>query len=56
VRFFDRKTNGCFTVDVSPSRLETRFRAISDRRDRAATVATLKSFAVEDGRPGVQLA
>jgi alkaline phosphatase D len=56
VRYFDQTTNGYFTVDVSPSRLETRFRAISDRRDRAATVVTLKSFVVENGRPGVQLA
>ena len=56
VRFLDQKTNGYVTVDVTPSRLETRFRAISDRRDKAATVRTLKTFAVEDGRPGVQLA
>jgi len=56
VRYFDRTTNGYIVADVTAARMETRFRAISDRRDPAATVTTLASFVVEDGRPGVQTA
>jgi hypothetical protein len=35
--------------------METRFRTISDRMQADTTVSTLKAFAVEDGRPGVNL-
>ncbi|MFI5400837.1 MAG: alkaline phosphatase D family protein [SAR324 cluster bacterium] len=53
VRFFDSRVRGYVAVDVSPERLTARFRAISDRRDPQATVATLRTFVVEDGRTGL---
>ncbi len=55
VIFSDCNTNGYATVKVTPQRLETQFRAISNRFDRETTVSTLKAFAVEDGRPGVNV-
>jgi len=54
VKFFDSRPRGYVSVDLTPERMETRFRAISDRRDPQATVSTLKRFVVEDGRPGAQ--
>lgn len=52
VKFFDSRQRGYVSVSLSALQMETRFRAISDRRDPAATVATLKTFTVEDGRAG----
>jgi len=52
VKFFDARPRGYSMVDVTPERMTTRFRAISDRADPNATVSTLKTFAVENGRPG----
>lgn len=56
VRFVDLETNGYASLILTREAIETRFQAISDRRDPAATVRTLQRFAVEAGRPGVQLA
>ncbi len=55
-RFFDARSRGYMTLELDPSRMQTRYRAISDRRDPQATVSTLASWAVEDGRPGAQQA
>ena len=52
VKYFESRAHGHVSVDVTPTRMETRFRAISDRRDPKATVSTLKAFVVEDGRTG----
>ena len=51
IRFFDSRVRGYGTVELTAERLTARFRAISDRRDPHATVATLRTFVVEDGRP-----
>lgn len=56
VRFVDLKTNGYATLTLTHDAIETRFQAISDRKDPRASVRTLQRFTVEDGRPGVQLA
>jgi len=56
VKFVDVTTNGYVTLDISPARIETRFQALSDKRDPQASVRTLQKFTVEDGRPGVNLA
>ncbi len=56
VRFVDLQTNGYATLALTHKSIETRFQAISDRKDPAATVRTLQKFAVEAGRPGVELA
>ena len=56
VRYFESRAHGYVSVDVTPGRMETRFQAISDRRDPAATVRTLQRFVVEDGKAGAVLA
>jgi alkaline phosphatase D len=54
VRYFESRKRGYVSVDLAPARMEVAFRAISQVRDPLADVATLRRFAVEDGRPGVQ--
>ena len=53
VRFVNLRAQGYVSVDLSQSRMETTFKAISDRRDKMAGLSTLARFVVEDGRPGV---
>jgi len=53
VRFVDVTRQGYVSVDLTAARMETSFRAISERRDPDATVSTLKRFVVEDGKPGL---
>jgi alkaline phosphatase D len=55
VRFVDLETNGYASMTLSHAGIETRFQAISDRKDPKAGVRTLQRFAVEAGRPGVHL-
>ena len=52
IKFFDSRVRGYGLVDVTPAQLTTRFRAISDRTDPKATVSTLKTFVVENGKAG----
>jgi len=52
VRYVESRHRGYIAVDLTRDRMETRFQVISDRRDPEATVATLKRFVVESGRPG----
>jgi alkaline phosphatase D len=52
VRYFESRRRGYVAVDLWRDRMDTRFQAISDRRDPKATVATLKRFAVESGKTG----
>ncbi len=52
IHFFDSRKRGYVSVDLRPQRMAVAYQAISDVRDRDATVATLRRFAVEDGRPG----
>ncbi|WDU65765.1 alkaline phosphatase D family protein [Pseudomonas poae] len=52
VRFFDSRQRGYVSVELEASRMLTHLRVISDPRDPAATVSTLKSFVVEPGRAG----
>jgi alkaline phosphatase D len=53
VRFVDLKSKGYVSVELSPQQMHASFRAISDRRDPAATISTLARLVVEDGRPGL---
>jgi len=55
VRYFESRRRGYVSVDLSRNRMTTRFRAISDVRKADASVTTLKSFTVEDGRAGAVL-
>lgn len=52
VRHFESRQRGYVSVELTPERLTTRFRTVSDVRDPKATVSTLRSFVVESGRPG----
>ena len=53
VRFFESRKRGYVSVDVDAKQMTTRLRIVSDAADPKATVSTLKTFAVENGRPGV---
>ncbi len=53
VRFFESRKRGYVSVDVDAKQMTTRLRVISDVTDPKTSVSTLKTFAVENGRPGV---
>ncbi|MXV13612.1 alkaline phosphatase, partial [Xanthomonas sp. LMG 8992] len=42
VHYVDGQTRGYVSVTLTPGRMETRLQGISDRRDRNATVSTIK--------------
>ncbi|KAB7763711.1 alkaline phosphatase D family protein [Xanthomonas maliensis] len=52
VHYVEGETRGYVSVTLSADKMETRLQGISDRRDRQASVSTLKRFVVEDGRAG----
>jgi alkaline phosphatase D len=52
VHFFDSRPRGYAFVELTPARMTTHLRALSDVRDPRATVSTLRSYVVESGRPG----
>jgi alkaline phosphatase D len=52
VRFFESRFRGYACADITRGAMTTRFRVVSDVSMPDATVSTLKTFAVEDGRPG----
>lgn len=54
VRFFDKSVRGYVCADITSAQTSVRFQAISDRTDPNATVRTVRAFAVENGRAGVQ--
>jgi alkaline phosphatase D len=52
VRFFESRFRGYAIADITHAAMTTRFRVVSDVTVPDAIVSTLKTFAVEDGRPG----
>ena len=52
VRYFETRMRGYVSVDLTRERMETRFRSVSDITDPQATVSTLKTYVIENGRPG----
>ena len=56
VRYFESRKRGYMSVDLSPARMTTRFRAIADAHDPHTSVSTLQTFVLEDGRPGARIA
>lgn len=54
VKFFDARSRGYVCCDLTPARLDLRFRAIDDVRNPAASVSTLAAFAVESGAARIQ--
>jgi alkaline phosphatase D len=53
VRFFESRKRGYVSVDVDSRQMLTQLRVISDVTDPKASVSTLKTFVVENGKPGV---
>ncbi len=53
---FRNSNRGYVRCEVTPSRWQADYRVVSTVRSRNATLTTLASFVVEDGRPGVQRA
>ena len=53
VRYFESRRRGYTSVDLTRNRMTTRFRNVSDVHKPDATIATLKSFVIEDGKTGV---
>lgn len=53
VRYFESRKRGYTMLDIDAKTITARFRALADVTDPATEVATLKSFVVEDGRPGI---
>ncbi len=52
VKFFDNRVRGYVSMELTKDRCTSRYQAVSDVTDPKATVSTLKSFVVENGRPG----
>jgi alkaline phosphatase D len=53
IRFFESRQRGYVSVDVNAKQMTARMRVISDVADPKASISTLKTFAVENGKPGV---
>jgi alkaline phosphatase D len=53
IRFFESRQRGYVSVDVEAKQMTARMRVVSDVADPKAAVSTLKTFAVENGKPGV---
>jgi len=53
VHFFESRRRGYVCVDLQRAHMQVRMRAVSDAHDPKADISTLKTFAVEGGRPGV---
>jgi alkaline phosphatase D len=53
VHFFDSRKRGYVSVDLDRNRMNVRMQVVSDAHDPNATISTLKTFAVENGKPGV---
>lgn len=56
VRFCDKSVRGYVSVEITPTKILTKFQALEDPRDPKSAVHTLKSFVVEANKPGVVIA
>ncbi len=54
IRYATGERRGYVRFEITPRRLTADLRAIGDARDRTTGIETLKTFVVEDGRPGPQ--
>jgi alkaline phosphatase D len=55
VRFFESRKRGYVMVDLTRETMTTKFQTISDVTDPNATLSTLKTFTIEDGRAGAMV-
>jgi len=56
VHFFESRRRGYVCVDLERAHMLVQMRVISDAHDPNAAISTLKTFAVESGKPGVAAA
>lgn len=54
VRFCDSRQRGYMLLDIDRQKLTAHFRTVSDVTDPKASLATLRSFVLENGRLGLQ--
>jgi alkaline phosphatase D len=54
VRFFESRLRGHVSVELTHRRMVTRFQTVTDVRNPNSSISTLRTFVVEDGRPGAQ--
>lgn len=52
IRFFDSRVRGYMAIDITREQVTTRNRAVSDVRDPQASISTLNTWVVQNGRPG----
>ncbi len=53
IKFAHSEKRGYVCLEITPQRCEAHLRAIDNEKKRSSSVATLASFVVENGRPGV---
>jgi len=53
IHFFESRRRGYVCVDLERAHMQVRMRVVSDATDPKADIATLRTFAVEGGHPGV---
>ena len=53
VHFFESRKRGYVSVDLDRKVMAVRMRVVSDSHDPNADISTLKTFAVENGKPGI---
>ena len=56
VHFFESRRRGYVSVDIARAGMQARMKNVSDVKDPKADITTLRTFAVEGGRPGVATA
>jgi alkaline phosphatase D len=56
VCFFESRKRGYAIADLTPTRMETRFRVVTNATDPASPKATLARFVTENGRAGAVIA
>jgi alkaline phosphatase D len=52
IKFFDNRVRGYVSMELTKETCTARYQAVSDVKDPNARVSTLKTFTVENGRPG----
>jgi alkaline phosphatase D len=52
IKFFDSRPRGYVSVDLTRKTMTARYQTVSDVTDANASLSTLATFVVEDGKPG----
>jgi len=53
VHFFESRRRGYVLVELERAKMQVQMRVVSDAHDPKASIATLKTYAIESGHPGV---